>query len=197
MLRSLAPNAVGLAEVEPRQARRLARALGLVAVPGPATAFGRFGNAVLIPERPAVVRRVRLSPTPGRERRAVVLARWRDFAIAATHFGLDAAERERHASEVLALLRPEQRTVLCIDANEGTAAPAVRALRGELRDAAELAGEGTAPTFPATDPRLRIDFIFVSPDVAVTSCRVAAGHVASDHLPVVADVARIAVAARR
>ena len=74
------------------------------------------------------------------------------------------------------------------------------ALTGRFTDAWDLAPEredragwrfwtsGQGLTHPATAPRRRIDQVWVSPGVSVTSARVLDAEGASDHLPLVVDL---------
>ncbi|MCA1832809.1 MAG: endonuclease/exonuclease/phosphatase family protein [Actinomycetota bacterium] len=194
-LRSLEPEVVGLNEIEPRQARRLGRALRMHAVAGPVTRLARFGNAILLREKPQWARRLPFSRTPDRERRAIVVAGTGSLAVGVTHLGLDAAERARHAEEASRLLRGLSPAVLCADVNEERG-EALNTFTSYLRDTFAVAGTGDAFTYPAAEPRIRIDYIFATHDVAVTRCRVAPIPDASDHRPVVADVTLLGRPAR-
>ena len=81
--------------------------------------------------------------------------------------------------------------VVCGDLNEPFGGTAVRSLlaRAGLIDAD--AG-GNRPTFPSTTPTSRIDYILHSPDLRVASFEVVRS-TASDHLPVMADLALCAL----
>ena len=64
-------------------------------------------------------------------------------------------------------------------------------LAARLRDARRAAGVRRALTFPSRFPMLRIDHIFTSPSVEVGDLHAPDGalaKVASDHLPLVADL---------
>jgi endonuclease/exonuclease/phosphatase family metal-dependent hydrolase len=72
------------------------------------------------------------------------------------------------------------------DLNEGADEPAARWIADRYWDAARDAG----PTFPAWEPRARIDYLFVSEGVGVERAWVGGERFAglSDHLPVLADL---------
>ena len=78
--------------------------------------------------------------------------------------------------------------MLGIDANETAAGASWKRLAAGRVDVGAAQDQ---PTFSATNPKRRIDGIFVTPDITVESCQVissAATRAASDHLPLVADV---------
>ncbi|MDG9726757.1 endonuclease/exonuclease/phosphatase family protein [Streptomyces sp. DH41] len=79
---------------------------------------------------------------------------------------------------------PGARQVLLGDFNAEPAAPELRPLWAELRDA----GTGTGGTYPAPAPVKRIDYVTVGEGVRVRGASVPAEAVASDHRPVVAEV---------
>ncbi|NLF05216.1 MAG: endonuclease/exonuclease/phosphatase [Actinomycetales bacterium] len=122
-------------------------------------------------------------------RRGVVMARVAGLHVVVVHLALDAPERLRHTDEILAALATrEGPTVVLGDLNEPPTGPVWARLAPALTDAAP---DG-APTFPATSPRHRIDAVLVSPGVMVREVSVLDGPdvlVASDHLPLVADLA--------
>jgi endonuclease/exonuclease/phosphatase family metal-dependent hydrolase len=119
--------------------------------------------------------------------------------VASVHLSLDPEERRRHARLVLDALRSfgPAPYVVAGDLNEAPHGPAWEAL-GELVGDPVGVGAGTAAaTFPARSPRQRIDAVLVSSGLLVESVRVPGPEegvdpvdlaVASDHLPVVADV---------
>ena len=119
-------------------------------------------------------------------------ARWR---IASIHLSLDADERLRHQGELWAALADGDGLPLVVagDVNETPDGPVWADFTNRLVDAAAAAGT-TGDTFSAANPHKRIDGIFVDPSVTVASCRVvddAPGvRVASDHLPVLADLSQ-------
>jgi endonuclease/exonuclease/phosphatase family metal-dependent hydrolase len=108
----------------------------------------------------------------------------------AIHLGLSGRERERHARELTDLLAGVPHpVVLGGDLNEGPAGAAAAWIAERYWDAFARAGEGPGETFPATGPRARIDYVFVSAGITVERAWVGqpVGE-GSDHLPVFADL---------
>jgi endonuclease/exonuclease/phosphatase family metal-dependent hydrolase len=198
VIRAADPDVVCLQEV-PRFCRwrsrlaALARDSGLLYVTG-----GRptGGVALLAHLRVDVAdaREGRLSKRPRLHQRGVAAAVFSRYGarllVASTHLGLDAAEREAHADELLSLLRQVDapHALLAGDLNERPDGPSWQVLRtGDLRDL----GPGSGPTFPAAGPRKRIDALLGSPGIEVRDYRVLAGPAAeraSDHRPVLTVV---------
>lgn len=113
-----------------------------------------------------------------------------------THLGLSRRER---AAQVQALLGHRwlgradclQPVVLCGDFNALPRSAVHRSMSRWLRDAALDVPTTRRSTFPSRLPFLRLDYIFVSPDVRVLSVdtpRTPLTRLASDHLPVIADL---------
>ncbi len=92
-------------------------------------------------------------------------------------------------SALLALLasaRPGHR-IVCGDLNMPPRGLAYRRLCSDLQDAFDCAGSGFGYTWPSRVPIMRIDYIWASRDLRVTSCRTLHTR-ASDHRPVVASL---------
>ena len=108
----------------------------------------------------------------------------------AFHLGLSDDERVEHARELTDRVPSlRQPVVIGGDANEAPEDRASTWLAERLWDAWTLAGEGQAETYPAGEPRARIDYVFVSHGVRVERAWVKKdASDASDHLPVFADV---------
>lgn len=104
----------------------------------------------------------------------------------AVHLGLSGEERAEHARELTDLLAGREPVVLGGDLNEGPEEPAARWMAARYWDAGRDAGR----TFPAWEPRARIDYLFVSEGVRVERAWVGGERFAqlSDHLPVLADL---------
>ncbi|WP_395739402.1 endonuclease/exonuclease/phosphatase family protein [Prosthecobacter sp.] len=113
-----------------------------------------------------------------------------------THLGLSLRERNAQAA---ALVGPEwlghpncqQRVIFCGDLNTPPCLAAYRTFRRVLRDAALQVRMRNRATFPSRFPLMRLDYLFVSPDIRVLDVRAprnALTRLASDHLPVIADL---------
>ncbi|GAB3154368.1 endonuclease/exonuclease/phosphatase family protein [Microbispora hainanensis] len=145
------------------------------------------------------------------------------YAVCSAHLDLQAGARLSHAAQIMPILEREARQsgaapVLAGDLNEVPGSPVWRLLESRYtdcftaaRDAAPRIAAGIAAgigagigaggdddragaTFPARDPRARIDAIFAGPCLTVVSyggadVRAEDLPVASDHLPVVAEIA--------
>lgn len=81
----------------------------------------------------------------------------------------------------------EEPQVLVGDLNAVPEAPELAPLYERYVDAWPLGGEGPGYTISAENPTRRIDYVFVTPDVVVEGASVPRT-LASDHLPVVADL---------
>ena len=202
VLRELDADIVGLQEADSRpsrcampQASELARRLGMELIEGPllAEGDGHFGNALLsrLPMRPQ--RRERLPYRSGEPRgfiHAVVRgSAGEDWHVLVTHLSLGPVSRRLQLAAIAAELagRMPPPALLLADLNEwfGPARGLAR-----LRRAADLLP--SPPTFPSRRPLLRLDRIAL----AGARCRRAAwahasplGRLASDHLPLLAEVA--------
>ena len=104
----------------------------------------------------------------------------------AVHLGLSGEERVEHVRGLTDLLAGREPVLLGGDLNEGPDEPAARWIADRYWDVARDAG----PTFPAWEPRARIDYLFVSEGVRVERAWVGGERFAglSDHLPVLADL---------
>lgn len=179
---------------------RLASRAGLRVVAGGAATRG-VGLLVGSRVRIVDVRIGRLTRTPKKHRRAVVAARLliqrTPLVAASTHLGLSASERLRHVNEIASLLDgfagDATTRLLGLDTNEFPGGDVDAALSSAGRVVEVLAGQpDAAPTYPALAPTARIDQIWASPRVRVLRAgvpRLPALADASDHLPVVADLA--------
>ncbi|MEV4459476.1 endonuclease/exonuclease/phosphatase family protein [Microbispora sp. NPDC049633] len=213
VIRALRPDVLCLQEAPRlpgwrRQRRALARAAGLSVAAG-----GRVGGTAVL-TAPAVRllrgRGHRLRWFAGLEWRSVALAvvekdRER-YAVCSAHLDLMAGARLSHAAQIVPLLDSAAREfgaapVLAGDLNETPEAPVWRLLGGRYTDCYAAAGgpaewgdDGRAgATFPARDPRVRIDAIFAGPGLSIVSCGGADAPpgdlaAASDHRPVVAEL---------
>jgi endonuclease/exonuclease/phosphatase family metal-dependent hydrolase len=201
VLRELEADVIGLQEVDARpglardsvQMDFLAHALGLTAVAGPTIHRhdGHYGNALLTRRPVRNVRHVDLTVYRREPRAAIdvdvdvdgVLVR---FVV--THLGLLPGERRTQVRRLIhALGRPQGTVVVCGDINEWFAVGRpLRWLHGHLGRTPSL------PTFPAGFPLFALDRIWVRPREALVRFGVHAtptARVASDHLPLAAEIA--------
>jgi endonuclease/exonuclease/phosphatase family metal-dependent hydrolase len=175
--------------------RRCARLLGMEQVSG-LRRIRPVRNAVLArPPWRIVGKHVeRLPRHAGSVQRGVVFAlarrAGRRLTLGAVHLGLSQRERELHARELTDLLAGVPHPVIFGgDLNEGPDGPASAWIAGRYWDAFSRRGEGEGATFPASEPRARIDYVFVSDGLEIERVWVGTGAgETSDHLPVFADV---------
>lgn len=110
-----------------------------------------------------------------------------------THLGLKAEERERQAAHILSGgIAPD--TIFCGDMNENTLGKGMQQVLAALGEAPD-ARVCDDPSFPAGAPKRRIDHVFAGSDYEVIRCEVVrteVTRVASDHLPIVAELRRVA-----
>jgi endonuclease/exonuclease/phosphatase family metal-dependent hydrolase len=106
--------------------------------------------------------------------------------VDATHFGLSLAERRSQARRLVAIARQHTLpTVMLGDFNDWF-------WPGSLRDALrhEMPGRTRHATFPSWCPLLRLDRVFCwPPQILLRSFVDRSARRASDHLPVIADIA--------
>jgi endonuclease/exonuclease/phosphatase family metal-dependent hydrolase len=153
---------------------------------------GHYGNALLTRHPVTAVRRIDLGVS-GREPRGALDAdldvRGRCVQVVVTHFGLSAAERRQQASRLLEAVRldVEHPILLLGDFNEWLpGGGALRMLQPHFVRSPSL------PTFPSLRPMLALDRIWIRSGHALAGVRVhrsPAARVASDHLPLRADIA--------
>jgi endonuclease/exonuclease/phosphatase family metal-dependent hydrolase len=190
----LEPDAVIVQEA-PRRFRwrhkcaALADDFGMVVAAGGLPALG---NLLLVSLRLRVHETwcLRYPLTPGRHLRGAAFAdcsvRGARFTLSGSHLATDPVERPAQAARwKQELSRLDGPVIAAGDLNEGPGGGAWRTVADGL-----ITAESPA-TFPATLPRLRLDAIFVTPDVTVEKYDVVdtdRARRASDHLPVVADL---------
>lgn len=194
LVRELEPDAVIVQEA-PRRFRwrhkcaALADDFGMVVAAG---GLPSLGNLLLVSLRLRVHGTwcLRYPLTPGRHLRGAAFAdcsvRGARFTLSGSHLATDPVERPAQAARwKQELSRLDGPVIAAGDLNEGPGGGAWRTVADGLITADSPA------TFPATLPRLRLDAIFVTPDVTVDKYDVVdtdRARRASDHLPVVADL---------
>lgn len=203
VVRELAPDVVVVQEA-PRFLRwrskraALARKCGLVV--GTANRAGGLLVMTTLAVRVVSSRFTPLPKSPRLHQRALEVvdielrgARW---TVASVHFSLDADERVSHLDSIWPELDlASSRLVVAGDINETPEGRVWQSLAARMQDAYLASPDGPAETFPARDPRRRIDGVFVEQAVEVVSCHAVHGDAsvtrdllvaASDHLPVLA-----------
>ena len=210
VIRELRADIVGLQEVESKRGedgglepmQKLAKASGFHLIPGVTVLRDDepYGNALLTGRRVREIRRLDLS-LPGREPRGAIDVdldlEGRPIRVLVTHLGLRPRERRAQVRMMLDVLtvEPDRLTIVMGDFNEWL--PGSRVLRWIH---SRLGKSPARPTFPAFFPLLSLDRIWVWPRRALLSVRAhdsPAARIASDHLPLAADVAALPLAAER
>lgn len=214
MIASCDPDLVALQEVDlgraatghVDQAAWIARELEMECTFHPSIVSGSesYGNAILS-RVPVRVRRLGLLPVlagapRGEPRGALwVTVACGDFnwQLFATHLGLSRRERQLQMAALLGpdwLGHPEcdGPVVLCGDFNAHSNSSLYRQLAARFRDVqTAVAGHRPRNTWFSRYPLLRLDHLFVSPELVVKSVRVPDSYlagVASDHRPVIVDL---------
>lgn len=200
VLRDIDADVIGLQEIafntdSPNNViASLARSMDAEAIAGPTlqAKSGRYGNAILSRIAPESIDRLDIS-VPGREPRGALAVNLRfsgrSVRVVTTHLGLRPRERRYQVRCLLPLLDDPQAsvTILLGDFNEWL--PWGRPLRWiNLR----FGSLPTPATFPSRRPLLALDRIWVDPADRLSTLyrhRSPLAVIASDHLPLVANVA--------
>jgi endonuclease/exonuclease/phosphatase family metal-dependent hydrolase len=196
----LAPDVLLLQETGSRRdLGRFADDVGMRVAHDPWSPFRRrVKNAVLVAERWRF-RSIELIRFPGARRwypRGALVARAMAGGDAiwavSVHFGLAGAERAAQAASLVDLVASLDGGLVIVggDLNATPDLRAIARIAATLRDAWSLVGDGEGPTFPASAPAARIDYVFVGGAGTIVSATVGAegASEASDHLPVVVDL---------
>ncbi|NLN92801.1 MAG: hypothetical protein GX130_05760 [Candidatus Hydrogenedens sp.] len=153
---------------------------------------GEYGNAIAT-KLPVLKSFNTALPNPNnKEPRGClsVTVEWlgRPVDILCTHLGLTGIERLAQ-SETIADLPDENPCILAGDMNERIDAPGMKLLLEKMQVSLDQEEEPIMGSIPTESPKSRIDLIFASKDLEITSSRVIQDDrtkVASDHLPCVA-----------
>lgn len=173
--------------------RRFARRLDMEGSTG-ASLRWRIPNAVLARRPWRVIKgQVAVFPRSGRTvRRGAVISQFGRSGIrlwvVGVHLGLSGQERAEHARALTDLLAGRELAVIGGDLNEDDTGAAVRWIAGRYWDV--VADTPDAATFPAKEPRARIDYLFVSEGVRLERSWTGGERFSglSDHRPVFADL---------
>lgn len=201
VLRELSADVLALQEVDSDpehpdvldQLAHLATATGFQAVTGPTLRRrgSAYGNLLLTRASVGEVAHLDLCVAGCEPRGAIdaeVVLDGLAMRVVVTHLGLRPRERREQIARLLSRVRGRGETLLVVLGDFNEWIPGSRVLR-PLRQAL---GTGTRhATFPARFPVLSLDKIFVSPARALRASwvhRTPAASVASDHLPVVAEL---------
>jgi endonuclease/exonuclease/phosphatase family metal-dependent hydrolase len=168
---------------------------------------GGYGNAILSRSSVHLVKGgpIPADPVhPDYERRGAVWGeveiRGMKIQVLATHFGLNRQERTLQARAIVGpewLGHPDCRgpAILCGDFNALPRSLPYRLITHHLRDVQRsLHGKRAKGTFPVQFPFMRIDHLFITPDLRVKNVsipRTAMTRVASDHLPLVVTLEQL------
>lgn len=153
---------------------------------------GPYGNAFLS-KIPIVKAETVMIPDPNPrmnkshyETRCVLKAELEGgITVLVTHFGLNPDEQDNAVETILDNI-PAEKCILMGDFNVTPDAPVLAPIREKMKDTAD-AFESPKPSFPSVDPKIKIDYIFVSPDVEIVEADIP-DIVASDHRPHTATV---------
>lgn len=142
--------------------------------------------------RGAIWARASLGPEPSPEGTAAPT-----LDIISTHLGVTRRERAKQSRELAsrewldspAMKRP---LIVCGDLNAIPIGKTYRRLASRLGDSQKLLpGHAPKPTFPSFFPVVRLDHVFVSPEIAVRGVTIPytpRSRRASDHLPLIVDL---------
>ena len=191
VVRAAAPDVLGVQE-PPRgllgwfRTWRFARDVGMRAV---VNGGGARTTALLVARGRTVTGStgVRLPNLSGRTARGVAVATVDGLRFVVVHLSLVRDERAAHLSDLLVNHVPTRKTVVLGDLNEPPGGPTWTSLTTVLF-VVDPSGD---PTFPAIEPRQRIDAILTSPDLSTGTARVLSSEPAqqgSDHRPLVVEL---------
>jgi endonuclease/exonuclease/phosphatase family metal-dependent hydrolase len=213
-LREQWPDIVALQEVDLGRRRSraedqgaiIARELGMEVVFCPTVTRGEehYGHALLSRWPVEVIKRARLPHDPNswwQEPRSAILARvnvnGRMINVVTTHLGLGVRERllQVHAlfsQEWIGGVPEDEPVLLCGDFNAMPGSRPYRYAQQRMRDI-QLMMDGHRPlaTFSSMQPIMRLDHVFVSKHFEPVAAQVVRNdltRVASDHLPLLADL---------
>lgn len=150
-----------------------------------------YGNA-LLSNSPIVQAQTFLVPDPPRqykgyyETRCLLKAKMENgITVLVIHFGLNPDEQENAVKTVVEHLEDEK-CILMGDFNVTPDNPVLAPIRARMKDTADLFTQPLL-SFPSDNPKVKIDYIFVSPDMEVIEADIPA-IVGADHRPHIAKI---------
>jgi len=151
-----------------------------------------YGNGLLSRYEIVSAEVIPVPDPPGRrpghryETRCLLKAKLQNgLTVLVIHFGLNPDEAENAVKTVCNHLTDEK-CILMGDFNVRPDDPVLAPIRARMKDTADAFSEPRL-SFPSPEPNIKIDYIFVSPDIDVISADVPAV-VASDHRPHTAEI---------
>ncbi len=102
-----------------------------------------------------------------------------------THFGLNPDEQESAVQTILKHIRPNK-CILMGDFNITPDNDLLKPIYEKMVDTAKLF-DGERKSWPSDEPQMKIDYIFVSPDIEIVSADIPM-IISSDHRPYIAEI---------
>jgi endonuclease/exonuclease/phosphatase family metal-dependent hydrolase len=196
VINSVAPDVVALQEVDSVTTRSkgidvlsvLAEQTGMYAVYCASIPYqgGKYGIGILSKEKPVSLQRI---PLPGQEeKRSCLMVEFKDFVFCCTHFSLTEEDRLTSVGIIGEAVKMYDKPVLLAGDMNAQPTSGVMTL---FTTNWQFLSDGQC-TYPSNLPNSTIDYILgnVSKNFAYTvlQYRVLTGCLASDHLPIVADI---------
>lgn len=155
--------------------------------------WGPYGNGFLSRYKIVNAETIKIpDPMPKREEggyyetRCILKAELENgYRVLVTHFGLCIDEQENAVKEILKHIR-EEKCILMGDFNICPDNELLKPIREKMKDTAQSFCENKL-SFPSDEPRIKIDYIFVSPDINVVYADIPE-IVSSDHRPHIAEI---------
>lgn len=151
-----------------------------------------YGNALLSKNKILEVKTIKIpDPVPRKyngyyETRCILKARLENgITVLVVHFGLNPDEQENAVKAILENIE-SKKCILMGDFNVPPTSEVLLPIREKMVDTATLMTDAGL-SWPSDNPKLKIDYIFVSPDMKINSAKVLPV-IASDHRPHVAEI---------
>lgn len=107
------------------------------------------------------------------------------LTVLVSHFGLNLDERVNAVKTLIPALEKEK-CVFMGDLNTTPEEPVLNDIRAHMKDADDMLS-GKLLSFPSDKPEMKIDYIFVSPDIKIKYADIPA-KIVSDHRPYIAKI---------